>query len=102
MQSQILQNTDNTASYMVGDRLSDIETAMGVGYTPILVKTGHGEQHWTKVKKKASTRPSQYDPSLIVHETVWNNRRMLVVDDITKSVMLIKELHDSNGGENEL
>ncbi len=37
-------NIDIKNSYMVGDKISDIEAGKNVGLTPILVKTGYGEK----------------------------------------------------------
>jgi D-glycero-D-manno-heptose 1,7-bisphosphate phosphatase len=36
---------DLSRSYLVGDKLSDVEAALKAGSTPLLVTTGHGEKH---------------------------------------------------------
>ncbi|MCD6526596.1 MAG: HAD hydrolase-like protein, partial [Desulfuromonas sp.] len=54
-------------SWMVGDKLADVEAAVASGCTPILVRTGNGEQEQHKV-----------DPQLVT-----------VCDDLTAAVGLI-------------
>jgi D-glycero-D-manno-heptose 1,7-bisphosphate phosphatase len=41
--SRVLQ-LDLTSSWVVGDKLCDVELALGVGANPILVLTGHGRR----------------------------------------------------------
>ena len=40
---------DLTQSFIVGDKLADVEAGLAVGSVPILVLTGHGEQERAKI-----------------------------------------------------
>lgn len=49
---------DLTASYMVGDRLEDLECGYRVGARGILVLTGYGKEELESQKAKLETQPS--------------------------------------------
>lgn len=42
-------NIDLSQSYIVGDKLADVEAGLAVDSTPILVLTGHGEKEQKKI-----------------------------------------------------
>lgn len=42
-------NIDLTQSFIVGDKLADVEAGLAVGSVPILVRTGHGESEKDKI-----------------------------------------------------
>jgi D-glycero-D-manno-heptose 1,7-bisphosphate phosphatase len=54
-------NIDLTTSYMVGDKVADLEAGLGAGCRPILVRTGYGDetmqepavQEWQKAERIA-------------------------------------------------
>ncbi|STO32193.1 D,D-heptose 1,7-bisphosphate phosphatase [Fusobacterium necrogenes] len=42
---------DREKSFMIGDNISDIEAGINANVTPILLETGHGMEHLTKIKR---------------------------------------------------
>ncbi len=51
LQSQCEWDIDMRRSFLIGDKLSDIEAALAAGVTPILVATGYGEREWAQSNK---------------------------------------------------
>lgn len=49
-QAQSLLGLDPTGAWMVGDRLSDLRAARAFGATPLLVRTGYGQQTEGKLR----------------------------------------------------
>lgn len=49
---------DLRASYLVGDKLSDLEAAARAGSLPLLVRTGHGEDELGKIADPGGVRPA--------------------------------------------
>jgi len=52
LQGQHDWDIDMTNSFLVGDKLSDMEAACTAGVTPILVATGYGKHAWARSEKK--------------------------------------------------
>ncbi len=48
-EARVKYNIDYTKSFMIGDKLSDIEAAIRLGITPIFVRTGHGIEEVDKI-----------------------------------------------------
>ena len=60
---------DMRESFLIGDKLSDMEAALAVGVVPVLVSTGYGEQEWARSPKNvAYVRDVSAAASLIVGE----------------------------------
>ena len=51
---------DYAKSYMVGDRISDLEPALRLGMTPVLVKTGYGVKELEKLYFKSEIYENLY------------------------------------------
>lgn len=52
---------DFSNSIVVGDKISDIESAVRLGMKPVLVKTGHGNKELSKLKYNIEVFESLYD-----------------------------------------
>ncbi len=49
-------NIDLTASYVVGDKICDMDLARAIGVKPLLVLTGHGRGEYKKLKNRQITK----------------------------------------------
>lgn len=52
---------DYSKSFVVGDKISDLEAAVRLGMTPVLVRTGHGEEGERKIYVKTQVYDNLYD-----------------------------------------
>lgn len=60
---------DTHKSYLIGDRVTDLDAARAMGVTPILVRTGYGEQEAAQAGN-ACIFPSVAEATAFVLETV--------------------------------
>jgi D-glycero-D-manno-heptose 1,7-bisphosphate phosphatase len=68
LQAALDLNIDLARSYMIGDKLSDIEAGFASGCKTILVLTGHGEKTWQEIKNGQAPQPDFVANTL--HEAV--------------------------------
>lgn len=61
LQAQSDFNIDFNESIVVGDKISDIESAIRLGMKPVIVKTGHGSKEIKKLKYKTEVFDSLYE-----------------------------------------
>lgn len=66
-------NIDLTQSYMVGDRLSDLQAGQGAGCRSILVRTGYGNQQEAKAKGYPVCSDLMAAADWIAEQTSWGS-----------------------------
>ena len=52
-------------SYLIGDRLSDIQTAKTAGLKSILVLTGYGREEMDNIKQNPALKPDLICPDIV-------------------------------------
>lgn len=67
-QAQKVYEIDYESSFVVGDKISDLEAAVRLGMTPVLVKTGHGKEEEKKVYMKSEIYENLYEFALNLKE----------------------------------
>jgi len=61
-------NIDYSQSYMIGDKVADLESAIRLGVKPILVKTGHGKEELNKIYFKTEIYENLYDFAIKINK----------------------------------
>jgi len=62
------EKIDYLNSYVIGDKISDAETAIRLGMEPLLVKTGHGKEEIKKLYFKANIFENIYEAALYIKD----------------------------------
>jgi len=75
MKAQEKYNLNLKKSYVIGDKLCDMKTGISIGATPILVRTGHGEDTLVQIKNSKDMIMSQ---TVVVAKSLYEATKTIV------------------------
>lgn len=72
--AKIKYNINLEKSFFIGDRISDIQTALNSSMTPILVLTGHGKEEVDKIKDNVLITENIYEAYKLIRDKTFKSK----------------------------